>query len=111
MAPSAPAAEPAKAAAADDKAKKPRLIDLYDAWMTENPGPRSRRELIQLGIAKGWLQEQNAVASFLSPMRRARELFYNDPATDEWIRRAELKAPPTPGKNVRLPGGRGKSPA
>lgn len=76
--------------------------------MTENPGPRSRRELIQLGIAKGWLQEQNAVASFLSPMRRARETFYNDPATDEWIRRAEMKAPPVPGKTQLLRGGRGK---
>jgi hypothetical protein len=106
-----PAAEPAAKPAAPEGAspksvkptgpKGPRLIDLYDAWMRENPGLHGRLDLIKLGVEKGWLASDDAARSFGISMSRERELFHHDKVTDQWVRRAELKAPVTKGRFLR----------
>jgi hypothetical protein len=108
----AAAATPATPAVAEAPAPKsvkptgpkgPRLIDLYDAWMRENPGLHGRLDLIKLGVEKGWLVSDDAARSFGISMSRERELFHHDKVTDQWIRRAELKAPITKGRYFRRP--------
>jgi hypothetical protein len=96
------------------KVRTGRLVDQFDGWMKNNPGPRSRDELIQVGIDAGWLGVEDAKRVFNMCMSRERDLFIRtvDGSTETYIRRAEALAPSSaPGKVIRRRPPEGTPPA
>jgi hypothetical protein len=113
-APAAPASEPAPsespAASADpqgeSKGRTVRLVDRLDQWMRENPGPKTREQLLDVSIANSWVTGPDPGRIFSMCMNREKNLFTRMPDgnTDIYLRRAELAPPNTPGKLIRRPG-------
>jgi hypothetical protein len=77
------------------KQRTTRVVDLYDAWMADNPGPKTREQLIDLGVERGWLKGDDAKRIFAVCMNRERKLFQmmRDGNTDVYVRRAEASQP------------------
>ena len=82
-----------------------RLVDRIDKWMRDNPGPKSREQLLDVSVANGWVSGGDAGRIFAMCMNRERALFTRMPDgnTEIYLRRAELAPPTTPGKVVRRP--------
>lgn len=84
--------------------KRDRIIDKYDDWMRQNPGTRTREELINYGISQGWLPDEDASRVFNVAMHRARDLFqvWRDGSVEYYLRREEASKPSSaPIKNFR----------
>jgi hypothetical protein len=83
-----------------------RLVDHLDQWMRENPGPKTREQLLDVSIANSWVAGPDAGRIFSMCMNREKNLFTRMPDgnTEIYLRRAELAPPNTPGKLIRRPG-------
>lgn len=105
----APTAEKSAAAPKASRGRPQRLVDQFDGWMKENPGPKTREELIKVAVDNGWLTPEDSKRLFAVCMNRERALFNRviEGGTEVYIRRAEAnQTSPAPGKIVRHPGGR-----
>lgn len=69
----------------------PRLVELVDAWMANNPGPKSVIELTNAAEANGWVEASHAAEYLERHVPRAPHLFVRLP--DGRFRRRADKTP------------------
>lgn len=88
---------------AESKGRTMRLVDHLDQWMRENPGPKTREQLLDVAIANSWVAGPDSGRIFSMCMNREKNLFTRMPDgnTEIYLRRAELAPPNTPGKLIR----------
>ncbi len=69
----------------------PRLVELVDAWMAKNPGPKSVAELAEAATANGWVEAAQATELLERHVPRAPNWFVRMP--DGRFRRRADKTP------------------